>query len=58
MMRSKVDTDREKNLINEIRRLDIQIKKEEREQINLKKVLKLDEVPEEVFKLKQNTDVQ
>lgn len=50
-MRSKMDTDREKNLINEIRRLEILIKKEEREQINLKKSLKLDEIPEEIIKL-------
>lgn len=42
LMRNKVDTDREKNLISEIKRLEILIKKEEREQINLKRALKLD----------------
>jgi hypothetical protein len=32
------------------------IKKEEREQINLKKALKLEEAPEEVFKLEESVD--
>lgn len=45
MMRSSQDTQREKALINEIKRLEILIKKEEREQINLKRALKLEEPP-------------
>ena len=51
MMRSKAIHDQEKFLINEIKRLDVMIKKEERDQINLKKALKLDEIMEEPFKI-------
>jgi len=32
------------------------IKKEERDQINLKKALRLDEAPEEVFRLEESVD--
>lgn len=44
LLRNKDKNDEEKNIIEEIRKLDIVIKKEEREQINLKKALKLEEV--------------
>jgi hypothetical protein len=44
LLRNKDKNDEEKNIIEDIRKLDIVIKKEEREQINLKKALKLEEV--------------
>lgn len=50
MLRNKEKNEEEKNLIEEIRKLDVVIKKEEREQISLKKALKLEEVLNEADK--------
>lgn len=47
LLRSKDKNDEEKMIVEEIRKLDVMIKKEEREQISLKKALKFDEVVEE-----------
>jgi hypothetical protein len=43
LMRSKEKNDEEKKIMEELRSLENTIKREEREQLNLKKILKLDE---------------
>lgn len=47
LLRNKETNDMEKKVIEEIRRLEIVIRKEEREQISLKKALRLEEVVDE-----------